>query len=72
MSASVDEIRERLEQIVEELADLAIHSIRGQLRSKSAAQSDALDLPERQITRARRAVEKAVHLLSPVVDLDEE
>lgn len=72
MSASADEIRERLEQIVEELADLAIDSIRGQLRSKSAAQSGSTDLAERQITRARRAVEKAVHLLSPSADLDDE
>ena len=53
------EIRVRLEAIAEELADLAI------LRLRESIDAGGIELPsdERRITRARRAVEKAVHLL---------
>lgn len=68
MSGSIEEIRQRLVAIVDELADAAIASIRRQMRDADARDA----IPERQITRARRSVEKAVHLLSPSPDLDEE
>lgn len=72
MSGSIEEIRQRLVAIVDELADAAIASIRRQMRSADADADARGAIPERQITRARRSVEKAVHLLSPSPDLDEE
>jgi predicted ABC-type ATPase len=59
MAGEFDEIRERLEAIGEELADLAI--IR--LRESIDAGGHELPVDERRLTRARRAVEKAVNLL---------
>ena len=58
------EIRTRLEAIAEELADLAI------LRLRESIDAGGTELPfdERRITRARRAVEKAVHLLEEPED----
>ena len=53
------EIRVRLEAIAEELADLAILC----LRESIDAGGTELPLDERRIPRARRAVEKAAHLL---------
>ncbi|SVD40482.1 uncharacterized protein METZ01_LOCUS393336, partial [marine metagenome] len=49
---------------VEELADLAI------LRLRESIDAGGTELPfdERRITRARRAVEKAVHLLDEPED----
>jgi hypothetical protein len=60
MAGEFDEIRGRLEVIAEELADLAI--IR--LRESIDAGGNELPVDERRLTRARRAVEKAVHILS--------
>ena len=54
------EIRVRLEAIAEELADLAIL----RLRESIDAGGTELSLDERRITRARRAVEQAAHLLA--------
>ncbi len=59
MPGEFDEIRSRLETIAEELADLAIQ----RLRESIDAGGDELPVDERRLTRARRAVEKAVHLL---------
>ena len=59
MSGECEEIKGRLEQIAEDLADLAIT----RLRESIDAGGKELPLDERRITRARRAVEKAVHLL---------
>jgi len=59
MAGEFDHIRERLEVIAEELADLAI--IR--LRESIDAGGDELPVDERRLTRARRAVEKAIGLL---------
>jgi hypothetical protein len=52
-------VRERLEGIAEELADLAIERLRAAVDGKEDAAGE-----ERRITRARRAVEKAAHLLA--------
>ncbi len=60
MSGEFDEIRGRLEGIAEELADLAI--IR--LRESIDAGGTELPVDEKRLTRARRAVEKAAHLLA--------
>jgi hypothetical protein len=59
MAGEFDEIRERLEAIAEELADLAI--IR--LRESIDAGGNELPVDERRLTRARRAVEKAANIL---------
>ena len=59
MAGEFDDIRGRLETIAEELADLAI--IR--LRESIDAGGSELPVDEKRLTRARRAVEKAVHIL---------
>ena len=59
MAGEFDDIRGRLEGIGEELADLAI----ARLRDSIDAGGNELPVDEKRITRARRAVEKAVHLL---------
>jgi uncharacterized protein YheU (UPF0270 family) len=60
MAGEFDDIRTRLEGIAEELADLAL--IR--LRESIDAGGTELPVDEKRLTRARRAVEKAVHVLS--------
>ncbi|HEV2811071.1 MAG TPA: hypothetical protein VGV93_11835 [Acidimicrobiales bacterium] len=60
MAGELDEIRRRLEAISEELADLAIV----RLRESIDAGGTELPVDERRLTRARRAVEKAAHLLA--------
>ena len=59
MAGEFAEIRARLEAISEELADLAIV----RLRESIDAGGTELPVDERRLTRARRAVERAVHLL---------
>ena len=56
--ADVEDIRSRLEQIAEELRDLALDRLRAAVEA-GATKSDE----ERRITRARNAVEKAARLL---------
>lgn len=60
MAGEFDEIRGRLEVISEELADLAIV----RLRESIDAGGTELPVDERRLTRARRAVEKAITILS--------
>ncbi|MDH4169373.1 MAG: hypothetical protein OEW42_07260 [Acidimicrobiia bacterium] len=60
MAGEFEDIRARLEGIAEELTDLAI----SRLRDSIDAGGTELPVDEKRITRARRAVEKAVHLLS--------
>ena len=59
MAGDLDHVRERLEGIAEELADLAIERLRAAVDGNEDAAGE-----ERRITRARRAVEKAAHLLA--------
>ena len=59
MAGEFEEIRGRLEVIAEELADLAIV----RLRESVDAGGRELPVDERRLTRARRAVAKAAHLL---------
>lgn len=60
MAGEFDDIRARLDQIAEELADLAIV----RLRESIDAGGTELPVDERRLTRARRAVEKACAILS--------
>ena len=60
MAGEFDDIRVRLESIAEELADLAIE----RLRESIDAGGHELPVDEKRLTRARRAVEKAIHVLS--------
>jgi len=66
MAGEFDEIRARLESIAEELADLAIV----RLRESIDAGGSELPVDERRLTRARRAVERAVAILREPDDLD--
>ena len=60
MSGEFDDLRERLEAIAEELTDLAIARLRDSIDNGG----HELPVDEKRITRARRAVEKAAHLLA--------
>ena len=60
VAGEFDEIRGRLEAIAEELADLAIIRVRESID----AGGHELPVDEKRLTRARRAVEKAIGLLS--------
>ena len=60
MAGEFDDNRSRLEGIAEELADLAIV----RLRESIDAGGHELPVDEKRLTRARRAVEKAVNLLT--------
>lgn len=66
MAGEFDDIRGRLEAIAEELADLAIQ----RLQESIDAGGDELPVDERRLTRARRAVEKAVGILKEPDDRD--
>lgn len=66
MAGEFEDIRARLEVIAEELADLAIM----RLRESIDAGGHELPVDERRLTRARRAVEKAMHLLDQPDDAD--
>jgi hypothetical protein len=61
----LSDLRDRLESIGEELADAALDRLRAAADGDTGAAAE-----ERLITRARRAVEKAVHLLdgAPTTD----
>jgi|TARA_B100000959_G_scaffold217720_1_gene229715 hypothetical protein len=59
VAGEFEEIRSRLEAIAEELADLALV----RLRESIDAGGQELPVDEKRLTRARRAVEKAAHLL---------
>ena len=60
MPEDLDHLRERLDGIAEELADLAIDRLRAAVEGNEGAAAE-----ERRLTRARRAVEKAAGLLRP-------
>ncbi|MEM9465339.1 MAG: hypothetical protein AAGA90_08185 [Actinomycetota bacterium] len=66
MAGEFDEIKGRLETIAEDLADLAIV----RLRESIDAGGHEYPVDEKRLTRARRAVEKAIHLLEEPDDND--
>jgi hypothetical protein len=57
---TTEELRERLDDIGEALADLALDALRSALEDGDAEAKDR----ERRLTRARRSVEKAAALLA--------
>ena len=59
MPGDIEPLRERLDTIAEELADLALDRLRAAVEGDEDAAAE-----EKRITRARRAVEKAAHLLA--------
>lgn len=60
MAGDLEEVRGRLEAIAEELSDLALDRLRLAVDEGEGGPAAA---EERRITRARRAVEKAVMVL---------
>jgi hypothetical protein len=66
LAGEFQDIRERLERIAEELADLAME----RLRESIDAGGTELPVDERRLTRARRAVEKAAAILAEPDDAD--
>lgn len=60
MGTELEEVRERLRSIADELSDLALDRLREAVRG--ADQDPAAE--ERRITRARRAVDKAIAVLA--------
>jgi len=59
VAGEFDAVRARLEGISEELADLAID----RLRESIDAGGSELPVDERRLTRARRAIDKAIGIL---------
>lgn len=59
MAGEFEQIKERLEAIEEEMAELAIV----RLRESIDAGGSEIPVDERRLTRARRAVVKAIQLL---------
>ena len=59
MAGEFDDIRERLEAIAEELADLGMQ----RLRESIDAGGRELPVDEKRLARARRSVEKAAYIL---------
>jgi hypothetical protein len=59
VAGEFDDIRHRLEAISDELADLAIERLRESIDAGGAE----LPVDERRLTRARRAVERAIGIL---------
>jgi hypothetical protein len=66
VAGEFQDIRRRLEEISEELADLAME----RLRESIDAGGRELPVDERRLTRARRAVEKAAAILAEPDDRD--
>ena len=66
MAGEFEDIRSRLETIAEELTDLAIT----RLQESIDAGGHELPVDEKRLTRARRAVEKAMFLLQEPDDLE--
>lgn len=66
VAGEFDDIRQRLEAISEELADLAME----RLRESIDAGGTELPVDERRLTRARRSVEKAIAILREPDDAD--
>lgn len=59
MAGEFDDIRARLERISEELGDLAISRLRDSIEQGGSE----LPIDEKRLHRARRAVDKAAHVL---------
>ena len=64
MPTTTDDLRARLEDIGEALADLAMDALRSALEDGDDAAAAEAKAQERRLTRARRSVEKAAALLA--------
>jgi hypothetical protein len=64
VAGDIEDIRERLEAIAEELADLAMDQLRQAVSAEGEGPSKVAQMEERRLTRARRAVEKAATTLA--------
>ena len=72
--ADVEELADRLAQVAEELGDLAFDRLRHATESarRNSPPDPAALAEERRLTRARRAVDKAVALLREPADRAED
>jgi len=59
MGTDVDDLRERLQSVADDLADLALERLRAAVEGDDPAPASE----ERRLTRARRAVDKAIAVL---------
>ena len=66
MNDPIDDIRNRLDGIAEELGDLAMDRLRDRIEGDEEAAVD-----ERRLVRARRAIEKARSLLADPATTDD-
>ncbi|MAT37490.1 MAG: hypothetical protein CL420_05600 [Acidimicrobiaceae bacterium] len=64
MTDEYEGLREKLRMISDEIADLAMSDIRNSIEEGQKKTSDM----EKKLTRARRSIEKAIHLLEPETD----
>ena len=62
MSDAFDALAERLDAISEDIADAALDDLKSSVRRGDSKRSTT----ERSLTQARRAVEKAAHLLRSI------
>ncbi|HEX2701729.1 MAG TPA: hypothetical protein VHM89_16120 [Acidimicrobiales bacterium] len=60
MGTEIDDLRERLQSVADDLADLALQRLRAAVEGDDPAPA----AEERRLTRARRAVDKAVAVLA--------
>jgi hypothetical protein len=67
VTAPYEDLAERLDAIAEELAERAIEVLRAAVERGDDGRPDE----ERRLTQARRAVEKAAHLLRGLADADD-
>ena len=65
-SGRYDDLADRLQAVVEDLDQIAFDQLR-----EAAAERTGRPADDKRLTQARRAVEKAVHLLRGGSDLDE-
>jgi hypothetical protein len=63
MSSRHENLRDRLVAVAEELGERALERLRAAVDEDGGAPDAGALAEERRLTRARRAVEKAVHLL---------
>ena len=64
MTDEYEGLREKLRMISDEIADLAMSDIRNSIEEGQKKTADM----EKKLTRARRSIEKAIHLLEPEAD----
>ena len=66
MSGAYDHLADRLDQVVADLDEICFDQLR-----EAAAERTGRPVDDKRLTQARRAVEKAIHLLSDGSGVDE-